>query len=118
MLTRVDHIDLRVQDLEAAIAFLGRLGLAVVRGTDALQGPVAMALPGKGQVVFELREDTSLSATTLDHVAFASDALNADVGDLAARGIEVTRWPTAIAYSGRTVANVADPSGTPWQLAD
>ena len=51
MLTRVDHIDFKVPDLPAALAFFAALGFVEVRRTPA-RGSVEVALPG--EVVFAL----------------------------------------------------------------
>ena len=118
VLTRVDHIDLKVPDLSAAIAFLESMGLTVVRRTDPERGSVEMALPGDGQVVFELREDATLSATTLNHVAFHTDDSTTDIAALETAGIPVPKRNAFIQHSGRTISNATDPSGVTWQLTD
>lgn len=118
MLTRIDHIDLKVPDLEEAVAFLAHLGMQVVRRTAPERGTVEIALPGDGQVVFELREDRTVATTTLNHIALRSDALEGDTDALADAGVPVLKRATFIADTGRTVANVADPAGSAWQLTD
>lgn len=116
MITRLDHIDLKVPDLEEAIAFLGRLGMDVVRRTDPERGSVEMAFASTPDLVLEVRQG-DVATTVVDHIAFTSDALEADVAALAADGIAVTTAPKRIAGSGRTIANVADATGVRWQIA-
>lgn len=118
MITRLDHIDLQVPDLPRAIAFLQVVGLHIVRRTDPARGSVEMALPGDRQVIFELREDRSLTHTTLNHVAFSTDDSAADVARLASEGVTVTKDRVYITHSGRTISNFEDPFGTSWQLTD
>lgn len=55
MLTQVDHIDMRVNDLEATVETLKKMGLQEKRRTPAPRSSVEMALPGENQVTFELR---------------------------------------------------------------
>lgn len=118
MLTRIDHIDLKVPDLEAMVSFLSDVGMVVVRRTDPERGTVEMALPGEGQVIIELREDRALAQTTLNHIAFASSGLDDDVDALDAAGVLIRKRATFIPHSGRTVANISDPAGVAWQLTD
>ena len=118
VLTHVDHIDLKVPHLESAVAFLTSMGLIVVRRTDPERGSVELALPGPDQVVFELREDSTLTSTTLNHVAFRSDDSATDLDAFEAAGIPVLKRHAFIAHSGRTISNTADPSGVTWQLTD
>ena len=118
MLTRIDHIDLKVPDLNTAVEFLHSMGLVTIRVTDPSRGSVELALPGPGQVVFELREDRSLDSTTLNHIAFASDDPVPDVQALLDSHLPVTKAHALIQHSGRTISNVSDPSGTTWQITD
>jgi catechol 2,3-dioxygenase-like lactoylglutathione lyase family enzyme len=46
MLQRADHIDLRVIDVEEAIAFFKRLGFVEVRRTEPPRLSAEIALPG------------------------------------------------------------------------
>lgn len=116
-LTRVDHIDVKVPDLPAALAFFATLGLREVRRTPA-RGSVEVALPGEGQVVFELREDAALEAFVIDHVAFTSTDQAADVRTLQAAGHAFSRADAYIPVTGRTISDFTDPYGMRWQLTD
>ena len=118
MLTGIDHIDLKVPNLDEAVAFLSSLGMTLIRETPAHRGSIEMALPGAGQVVFEIRQDDSVSATTLSHVAFASTDSEADIAAFKVSGLTVTKELAFIPGSGRTISNVVDPSGLTWQLTD
>ena len=116
MLERIDHIDLRVPILSEAEAFFASLGLEVRRRYDAERGSIEMVLPGDHQVVFEIREDPAATTTTVDHIAFRTDASTAD--QLAAGGLEFSRLHHPVAATGRVVSNLVDPFGGKWQLAE
>ena len=113
-LTRVDHIDLKTPDLAATRAYFEALGLDVVRDTGS---SIEMALPGAGQVVFEIREDASLAQLTVDHVAFGIAGPEA-LDELKTRGISFDRERATVARTGRIVSNFRDPNGGKWQLAE
>lgn len=117
MLTRVDHIDFKVPDLSVALEFFAGLGFVEVRRTPA-RGSVEVALPGAGQVIFELREDTSLDAFVMDHIAFGSTDQAADVAALTAAGRTFSRENTFIPVTGKTISDFTDPHGQRWQLSD
>ena len=55
MLTQVDHIDMRVNDLEATVETLKKMGLQEKRRTPAPRSSVEMALPGENQVTITER---------------------------------------------------------------
>jgi len=85
VLTRVDHIDLKVPDLTIALDFFAGLGFVEIRRTPA-RGSVEIALSGQGQVIFELREDPGLDRFVMDHIAFGSTDQAVDVATLTAAG--------------------------------
>ncbi|MFJ6199204.1 VOC family protein [Micromonospora sp. NPDC092111] len=116
MLVRVDHIDLKVPDLEAAVEFFTSVGLRVVRRM-AERGSVELALPGENQVLFEVRHDPTVESTKIDHVAFAVDDPAASINQIKAAGgtFSRERHPT---HTGRTVSNFLDPHGGKWQLVE
>lgn len=117
MLTRVDHIDLKVPDLAVALEFFAGMGFAEVRRTPA-RGSVEVALPGDGQVIFELREDPTLDRFVMDHIAFGSTDQAADAAALAASGRSFSRTNTFIPVTGKTISDFTDPYGNRWQLSD
>lgn len=116
MLTKVDHIDLRVPDLEATVAFLKTLGLIEKRRVTTARMSVEMQLPGDDQVVFEMRQGKS-DKTEVAHVAFRVESLE-DVDTLEKSGVVFKKKRSMIADTGRTVSNIVDYSGQTWQLTD
>ncbi|MCS5495904.1 VOC family protein [Cnuibacter physcomitrellae] len=118
MLEAVDHIDLKVPDLEEAIAWFAGLGLVEVRRIPE-RGSVEVALPGEGQVVFELREDATLDRMVVDHIAFRSRSQAEDAERITAlTGAGFSRTDTVIPVTGKTISDFTDPWGTRWQLSD
>jgi methylmalonyl-CoA/ethylmalonyl-CoA epimerase len=118
MLQAVDHIDLRVPELERAAAWFRGLGLVEIRRIPE-RGSVELALPGEGQVVFELREDPAVDRFVFDHVAFRSQEQTADAEAIrAATGAEFGRVDTVIPVTGKTISDFTDPYGSRWQLSD
>ena len=57
MVTRVDHVDIRVADAELFVADMQKLGFVIVRKTDRVPASYEIALPGENQVVFEVRAE-------------------------------------------------------------
>jgi methylmalonyl-CoA/ethylmalonyl-CoA epimerase len=116
MLVRVDHIDLKVPDLESTVDFFASLGFEVVRRM-AERGSVEMVLPGENQVMFEVRQDSKLKSTKVDHIAFAIDDPDTSIEQIKAAGgrfiNEHNPTPT-----GRVVSNFLDLHGGKWQLAE
>lgn len=116
MLTRVDHIDMRVDDLEATVKTLRKMGLEEKRRTLAPRSSVEMALPGEGQVVFELRPANG-GVQGVHHVAFRQSEAG-DVEALKEQGIVFKTEHAVIKDTGRTVSSFPDPNGIMWQLTD
>jgi methylmalonyl-CoA/ethylmalonyl-CoA epimerase len=117
VLTRVDHIDLKVPDLDVALDFFTTMGFVEVRRTPA-RGSVEVALPGERQVIFELREDPTLDRFVMDHIAFGSTDQAADAAALTAAGRPFSRTNTFIPVTGKTISDFTDPYGSRWQLSD
>jgi catechol 2,3-dioxygenase-like lactoylglutathione lyase family enzyme len=116
MLTRVDHIDIKVLNLEDQVNFFKTLGLVEIRRTPAPRLSVEMALPGPDQVVFELRV-AEPGQEGCSHIAFKVEKEDA-VDELKARGIHFDTERRLIKDTGRTVSNFKDASGNSWQLTD
>jgi catechol 2,3-dioxygenase-like lactoylglutathione lyase family enzyme len=117
MLTAVDHIDLKVPNLEQAETFFTGIGMRVVRRTADSRRSVELALPGENQVIFEIREDVSVTGTVIDHVAFRADS-PATVEHLKGGGVAFTREHHLVVDTGRTVSNFVDVAGGKWQIAE
>ena len=115
MLTKVDHIDLKVPNLEESVEFLKLLGLVEKRRSEA-RGSVEMQLPGEDQVVFELRQD-DVEKTVVNHIAFKVESQD-DVEALEAKGVKFKNKHKLIVDTGRTVSGIIDCSGKSWQLTD
>lgn len=117
MLERIDHIDIRVPSLVDAEKFLLGLGFEVRRRHDGERTSVEMALPGDGQVFFEIREDANLQASLVDHIAFAASDVAQTITALQDAGYAAP-GPRLVPSTGRTVSSFATPLGFKWQLTD
>ena len=116
MITRVDHIDMRVADLETAVETLSKVGLEVVRRTPAPRSSVEMRLPGENQVTFEIRPSNG-GFEGVHHIAFRQTEPE-DVERLKEKGIEFKTEHMLIKDTGRTVSSFSDANGSGWQLTD
>lgn len=116
MLDRVDHIDMRVANLELTVAVLKKMGLQEKRRTPEPRSSVEMALPGENQVTFELRPagDTPQG---VHHIAFHQTEAS-DVEALKEKGVVFKTEHMTIQATGRTVSSFDDENGTTWQLTD
>lgn len=116
MLVRVDHIDIKVPNLAESVEFFTSIGFEVLRRMEE-RGSVEIALPGENQVMFELRADDKITASKIDHIAFAVDDPDATIDLIKSAGVTFSRehHPTP---TGRTVSNFVDSAGGKWQLAE
>lgn len=117
MLSRVHHIDVRTPDLEGTVAYLESLGLRVVRRLGGDRGSVELALPGDGQVVFEVRPAPDAGQAFVHHVAFELGGRD-DLDELRRSGVAFVGDSRYVDATGRTVTNGVDPGGMRWQLTD
>lgn len=117
MLKRVDHIDLRVADVEESVAFFKQLGFIEVRRTEPPRLSVEVALPGPDQVVFEVRSAGEGEKPGVNHIAFRTEGPDA-LEELKARGLRFDREANFVKDTGRTVSNFRDSNGNRWQLTD
>lgn len=117
MLTRVDHIDLKVADFPGTLHLFQTMGMHILREMPE-RGSVEMSFPGENQVIFELHQAKSGGFEGVHHIAFKSTA-EEDV-DLLKRdcNIEFLTERTIIKHTGRTVSSFKDQNGLIWQLTD
>jgi catechol 2,3-dioxygenase-like lactoylglutathione lyase family enzyme len=118
MLTTIDHIDVKVPNLEEFTAFFKSLGFIEVHRTDDAKKNVELALPGPNQPVFEVRE-ADVKATVIDHVAFRVNKLEEDVAVLKANNATIDPGRERhMASAGRWLSNFRDPAGGKWQFTE
>lgn len=116
MLTKLDHIDVKVADFEATVNTLLDMGLVITRRAPAPRSSVEMALPGENQVVLEIHDAKAGGFTGIHHIAFKSDG--SDLPVLKEKGIVFKTENMLIKDTGRTVSSFSDPNGLIWQLTD
>lgn len=118
MITKVDHIDLRVVDFEKSIETLSNIGLVVKRRTPAPRCSVEMALPGENQVVFEIHPAID-GQSVVHHIAFRQtseeDGPALKEKDASLNFLTLNK---KVAETGRTVSTFKDANGLRWQLTD
>ena len=117
MVTRVDHIDIRVADVETTVEEMGRLGFQVVRKTDRVPASYEIALPGENQVIFEVRAAKEGEKLGVNHIAFRVDS-SETIDALEEKGVVFTRKNNLVKDTGRTVSNFKDSQGFSWQLTE
>lgn len=117
MLQRVHHIDVRTPDLDGTTSYLESLGLRVIRRLGGDRGSVELALPGDGQVVFEVRPDAAAGRAFVHHVAFELGG-DGDLDELRRSGVALAADGRFVPATGRTVTNGVDPGGMTWQFTN
>lgn len=116
MVLKVDHVDIKVHDVDAEVAFLQLIGLEIKRRLPDHNNSVEMIVPGEESPVIEIHPCTD-TEPGLRHVAFKSSDPKL-VEKLKDAGYQFKNSNTLIASTGRTVSNVYDPSGLIWQITD
>ena len=116
MVDRIDHIDIKVHDVEAEVELLKLIGLKVRQWLPAHNNSCELVVPGHEDIIIEIHPcgDTEPG---LRHVAFHST--DPGLGEkLEAFGVEFVSRNNYVASTGRTVTNFKDPSGIIWQITD
>ena len=114
MITAVDHIDLRVADMQEAVDSMKKIGLVIKREMPE-RNSVEMALPGENQVVFEIHKAKD-DFVGVHHIAFRQTEPE-DVERLKEKGVSFKSEHLVIKATGRTVSSF-DSFGVAWQLTD
>ncbi len=117
MVTRVDHIDIRVANADLFVEDMQKLGFVIVRKTDRVPASYEIALPGENQVVFEVRGEEDAAKRGINHIAFKIDDLNTP-DELEKVGVVFKKKHNFVKGTGRTVSNFKDRQGFSWQLTD
>ncbi|CAG0955394.1 partial methylmalonyl-CoA/ethylmalonyl-CoA epimerase, partial [Anaerolineae bacterium] len=88
MITRVDHIEMVVPDIDIVAEFFKKLGFEEVRRTAHHGSAVEMRLPGQDQVLFEFHTGHATEVPGINHIAFKVEDCQATVAELKAKGIK------------------------------
>lgn len=116
MISKLDHIDIKVEKLEETVNVLSLLGLKVLRRAQAPRNSVEMVLQGDNQVIIELHPAKPGDSKGVHHIAFHTDG--EDVARLKEHGIVFKAENRYIKETGRTVSSFNDINGLTWQLTD
>lgn len=115
----VDHIGIRVADLDRAMAFYGLFGFTVEHRAD--NDPVAVVKNAVGvelNLVFNANDDNGGDNILMDvatkypgftHVALRVDTIAGTIGILRDNGIEITQGPVKFGRDGHVSVFVRDP---------
>lgn len=99
----IDHINMVVPKLKASVDwYINNLGFKI-KGHFS-QGGFEIYYLDNGSIVYELFENSSLSAPIVDHIAYASEDIEADHAYYKAQGLQVT----SISYIDFTWESGAD----------
>ena len=117
MLTRIDHIEIVVRNVEEVVSFYKQLGFQEVLRTTHHRLSVEMQLPGPNQPIYEFHELVEGSEKPgIDHIAFVVDDMQKTHDELLAKGMKFEREIHLEESSGRVLANTRDPEGFKVQL--
>ena len=117
MLTRIDHIEMVVKNVEEFVNFYKQLGFEEILRTTHHHLSVEMKLPGPNQPVYEIHEvEEGSEKVGIDHIAFLVDDVQKTYDELEAKGVKFLREPHLVPASGRVLANTRDPRGFKVQL--
>lgn len=117
MISRVDHIDIKVENPEKLIETFSAMGMTIIRSMPE-RDSVEMAFAGENQVVFEIHRSKEGGPHGIHHIAFKSDD-EKDVDMLKqVVGADFTSEHMLIKHTGRTVSTFKDDAGLTWQLTD
>lgn len=121
-ISRIDHIDIIVQDVDASVKFFTSVGFTPVKSNYNGSG-VQLRFPGPDpQPILELCPVLSLKGEKrplgLNHIALAVDILDAAGEDFAKVGLHYDAPPRQIASTGRRLTNLIDPDGRKLQFVE
>ena len=116
MLTRIDHIEFVVKDVEALVSFYKKLGFKEILRSTHHRLSVEIQLPGPNQPIYEIHEAEPQEREGIEHIAFVVDDMDKTYAELQAKGIQFLREPHLVPASGRVLANTRDPEGFKVQL--
>lgn len=118
MITRIDHIELIVRDVDEFVRFFELIGFEVLRRTQHHGDSAEVKLPGPEQTIFEIHRVAGEENPGVNHIAFQVADVQAAYAHLAGQGLEFDKEPWRVPQTGRMIANFRDPDGWRLQLVD
>ena len=110
-----DHIHFTVKDLDEAIEFYRILGFELMGRPDHTGESAQMKSPGG--LIVDLHLAKATDNPGYNHFAISISDLDAAVGELDEKGIDVD-GPVEVPATGRRLATIRDPSGFLVQLVE
>ena len=116
---RVDHIGIRVADLDRSVAFYGVLGFELLHKDP--NDAVAILKNREGveiNIIYNANNDNERRNVLMDvpdkyagftHVAFNVDPIEAVISELGANDIKITQGPVSFGLDGHVSVFVRDP---------
>lgn len=117
MITKVDHIDLKVKDFDGTVALFAKMGFIEKRRTPPPRSSVEVTLPGENQVVFEIHKAAEGGFEGIHHIAFKQTGPEA-VETIKSMGLSFSTENKLIPDTGRRISSFKDGNGLTWQFTD
>ena len=114
-LRRLDHIEYIVRDVDEMMGFFQMLGFELIRRTEHHGGSAEVKLPGDDQPIIEIHGVEGDENPGINHIAFATDDIDAVADVLKAKGLE-HRGPFFFEPTGRMLLNFRDTDGFRFQV--
>ena len=119
MISRIDHIQLRVRDVNEEVVFLEKLGMKILKWNKSHNG-VFMIFPDYERPYIKLVAAKEGHPVGLDHVSFNLTDGVTERERLKQAGIvfKANGEGKYIEAENHEVSNMLDPSGLSWQLTE
>ena len=118
MITKIDHIEVIVNDVKRHVEFYKTLGFKLLTWTDHHGGSAEVQLPGENQPIIEFHTVLDEENIGVNHIAFQADDVVTTYGELSAGGIHFDAEPYRNRHTGRGNVRFRDPDGWRLQLCD
>ncbi len=118
MITRIDHIEIIVNDVRRHVEFYQKLGFKLLTWTDHHGGSAEVQLPGPNQPILEFHTVLDEENIGVNHIAFQADDVMETFRELSASGIRFDAEPYRNRHTGRANVRFRDPDGWRLQMCD
>ena len=118
MITKIDHIEIIVNDVKRHVEFYQKMGFKLLTWTDHHGGSAEVQLPGANQPIIEFHTVLDEENIGVNHIAFQADDVVKTYGELSAAGIHFDAEPYRNRHTGRANVRFRDPDGWRLQMCD